>query len=288
MKNTSEHYYVPNQSAWPIVATVALFFVALGAGLLLNSGSPIVLLIGFALLIYIFYGWFSKVVEESEKGLYSRQMDQSFRLGMAWFIFSEVMFFAAFFGALFYVRTLAIPWLNGSGSHAMTHTLLWPEFIAEWPLFHTPAANSSVPSALPDPFHLPLLNTILLVLSSVTLTISHHALKIGNRHKTINWLAITVLLGLAFLVVQGIEYYEAYVHLGLTLQSGIYGSTFFMLTGFHGLHVTLGTILLIVMLARMRKGHFSAEKHFAFEASAWYWHFVDVVWLGLFIFVYVL
>lgn len=288
MKSASEHYYVPSQSAWPIIATMALFFVALGAGVLLNSGSPVLLLIGFVLLIYIFYGWFSKVVEESDKGLYSGQMDQSFRLGMAWFIFSEVMFFAAFFGALFYVRTLAIPWLSGFGSHVMTHALLWPDFVAQWPLFETPATNNSVPTGLPDPFHLPLLNTILLVLSSLTLTVSHHALKADNRLKTIKWLVITVALGGAFLVVQGIEYYEAYVHLGLTLQSGIYGSTFFMLTGFHGVHVTLGTILLMVMLVRMHKGHFSANKHFAFEASAWYWHFVDVVWLGLFVFVYVL
>ncbi len=181
---------------------------------------------------------------------------------MAWFIFSEVMFFAAFFGALFYVRTLAIPWLNGAGSNLMTHVLLWPDFVAQWPLFNTPAANSAVPTGLPDPFHLPLINTILLVLSSITLTISHHALKDNNREKTLRWLVVTVILGVSFLIVQGLEYYEAYAYLGLTLKSGIYGSTFFMLTGFHGLHVTLGTVLLIVMLIRILKGHFSADKHF--------------------------
>ena len=287
MKTSHEHYYVPSESAWPIISTVALFFLALGGGILINNGSSVLFFIGLAMLAYIFYGWFSKVVEESDQGLYSAQMDQSFRLGMAWFIFSEVMFFAAFFGALFYVRTLAIPWLNGSGSNLMTHVLLWPDFVAQWPLLNTPAANSAVPNALPDPFHLPLINTILLVLSSITLTISHHGLKANNRATTLKWLIVTVVLGVCFLIVQGLEYYEAYAHLGLTLKSGIYGSTFFMLTGFHGLHVTLGTILLIVMLVRVLKGHFSADKHFAFEASAWYWHFVDVVWLGLFVFVYI-
>lgn len=288
MKESHQNYYVPSQSAWPIVSTFALFIVALGAGTFINFGSSLLLLIGLVFLAYIFYGWFGKVVEESDQGLYSQQMDQSFRLGMAWFIFSEVMFFAAFFGALFYVRTLSIPWLGGMGSNSMTHVLLWPEFVAEWPLFETPSAQSAVPSGLPDPLHLPLLNTILLVLSSLTLTIAHHALKDSKRLKTIKWMVVTIVLGVAFLIVQCIEYVEAYVYLGLTLESGIYGSTFFMLTGFHGLHVTLGTIMLIVMLVRLLKGHFNADKHFAFEASAWYWHFVDVVWLGLFLFVYIL
>lgn len=287
MKHSHEHYYVPSQSAWPIVASFALFFMAFGGGLLINYGSPLLLTAGVGLMAYIFYGWFSKVVEESHDGLYSVQMDQSFRLGMAWFIFSEIMFFAAFFGSLFYIRTLVVPWLSGEGAHVMTHELLWPSFMAEWPLLNSPAVSENVPNALPDPFHLPLLNTILLVLSSVTLTFSHHALKDNNRVKTIRWMAVTLVLGVTFLIVQGIEYYEAYAYLGLTLKSGIYGSTFFMLTGFHGLHVTLGSIILLVILIRLLKGHFTPDKHFAFEASAWYWHFVDVVWLGLFIFVYI-
>jgi len=287
MKNSHEHYYVPSKSAWPIVASFALFFMAFGGGLLINFGSPLLLTAGVGLMAYIFYGWFSKVIEESHDGLYSIQMDHSFRLGMAWFIFSEVMFFAAFFGSLFYIRTLAVPWLSGEGAHVMTHELLWPSFMGQWPLLSPPEVSESVPSALPDPFHLPLLNTILLVISSVTLTIAHHALKANDRVKTIRWMAVTLVLGVTFLIVQGIEYYEAYAYLGLTLKSGIYGSTFFMLTGFHGLHVTLGSIILLVILMRLLKGHFTPDKHFAFEASAWYWHFVDVVWLGLFIFVYI-
>ncbi|MFO7909323.1 MAG: cytochrome c oxidase subunit 3, partial [Halomonas sp.] len=138
-----------------------------------------------------------------------------------------------------------------------------------------------------NPWKLPLINTLILVTSSVTLTIAHHALKSNDRPKLRQWLIVTLLLRLVFLVVQGVEYVEAWNHLGLTLQAGIYGSTFFMLTGFHGLHVTIGAIVLAVLLVRVLKGHFSADNHFAFEAGAWYWHFVDVVWIGLFLFVYV-
>lgn len=286
MKDAYESYYVPSQSAWPIITTVGLFSTALGAGLWITYDSPLLITAGFAILAYIFFGWFNKVIKESQEGLYSAQMDMSFRMGMGWFIFSEMMFFAAFFGALFYVRTFALPWLNGDGSNEMTHALLWPDFVYNWPLINTPAGTHATPSELIDPFHLPLINTILLLASSVTLTFAHHCLKSDDRQKVIVWLLATVVLGAVFLVVQGIEYAEAYLHLGLTLESGIYGSTFFILTGFHGAHVTLGTIILLVILIRIAKGHFSSDKHFGFEASAWYWHFVDVVWLGLFVFVY--
>ena len=286
MKDPYQTYYVPDQSAWPIITTLGLFCTAFGAGLWIIYDSPLLITAGFGILVYIFFGWFQKVISESQSGMYSRQLDMSFRLGMGWFIFSEIMFFAAFFGALFYVRTFALPWLNGEGSNEMTNVLLWPEFSAQWPLLLTPAATHATPKELIDPFHLPLVNTILLVTSSLTLTVAHHALKANDRSKLTFWMVVTILFGISFLIVQGVEYVEAYSHLGLTLESGIYGSTFFILTGFHGMHVTLGTIILIVIFLRLTKGHFSSEKHFAFEASAWYWHFVDVVWLGLFIFVY--
>ncbi len=139
-----------------------------------------------------------------------------------------------------------------------------------------------------QPWGLPLLNTILLVTSSVTVTIAHHGIKENNHKKLINWLALTVALGLGFLACQAYEYYHAYTEMGLTLNAGIYGTTFFMLTGFHGAHVTIGTIMLIIMLGRSVKGHFTPDDCFGFEASSWYWHFVDVVWLGLFLFVYIL
>jgi len=250
-----------------------------------GTGLPF-LVVGLVGIMLVMAGWFRVVVNESMSGLYDSQMDRSFRQGMAWFIFSEVMFFAAFFGALFYVRVFAVPWLDGEGAKGVT-ALLWPEFTASWPLMDTPDPSIGGPWEVVNPWKLPLINTLILVTSSVTLTIAHHALKAGERPRLRQWLIVTLLLGLVFLVVQGVEYVEAWNHLGLTLQAGIYGSTFFMLTGFHGLHVTIGAIVLAVLLVRVLKGHFSADNHFAFEAGAWYWHFVDVVWIGLFLFVYV-
>ena len=156
------------------------------------------------------------------------------------------------------------------------------------PLLKNPNPDIIGPRAVIEPWGLPLLNTAILLTSSFTITLAHHALKDGKRLKLIIGTALTVILGALFLYFQAHEYMEAYNELGLTLGSGIYGSTFFMLTGFHGLHVTLGTLMILIMLIRILKGHFTPEHHFAFEASAWYWHFVDVIWVGLFIFVYVL
>jgi len=263
-------------------------FLAVGGGVLMTSGisglAP--LLIGFAGIFWVMYGWFSDVLKESQAGLYDAQMDRSFRQGMAWFIFSEVMFFAAFFGALFYIRTFALPWLDGEGAKGVA-ALLWPDFMASWPLMDTPDPAVGGPQEVVNPWTLPLINTLLLVTSSITLTFAHHALKEQQRQKLTLWMLVTLVLGGIFLVIQGMEYVHAWTELGLTLQAGIYGATFFLLTGFHGLHVTIGLIILLVMLFRILKGHFSPDQHFAFEAAAWYWHFVDVVWIGLFLFVYV-
>jgi cytochrome c oxidase subunit III len=290
-------YYVPAQSRWPIVATVGLFLTLVGAGSVMNASSAgestglswLMFLSGALLMAYMLFGWFGHVIQESRAGMYSEQMDRSFRWGMSWFIFSEVMFFAAFFGALFYVRVLSVPWLGGDGSNASTGELLWPEFEATWPLLANPSPELFPgPTATIDPWHLPLLNTVLLIASSVTVTIAHHALKAGKRTALKAWLLATIALGLIFLYFQGEEYVEAYTTMDLTLQSGIYGTTFFLLTGFHGAHVTLGTLMLIIMFFRVQKGHFDKENHFAFEATSWYWHFVDVVWLGLFFLVYIL
>lgn len=289
-------YYVPHQSKWPIIATVAVFLLLYGMAAILHnsktdgfSSAPSwIFLMGLGLTVYMIYGWFSNVVTESRAGLYSKQMDTSFRMGMAWFIFSEVMFFAAFFGALFYARTFAVPWLGGEGAKGVTN-MLWQDFSASWPLLNNPD-----PELFPSPtgtipaWGIPFLNTALLVASSITLTVAHHALKENKRQQCRLWLAITVILGVIFLGFQMYEYQHAYNDLQLTLSSGIYGSTFYMLTGFHGVHVTIGAIMLAVMLVRVMKGHFSGDNHFGFEAAAWYWHFVDVVWLLLFTFVYVL
>ncbi|HEY5558724.1 MAG TPA: cytochrome c oxidase subunit 3 [Steroidobacteraceae bacterium] len=282
-------YYFPHGSRLPFFGSASLFVLMAGAAATLNGAlaGPWVLAAGFALLITLFFLWFGQVICENQAGLYNEQVDRSFRMGMMWFIFSEVMFFAAFFGALFYTRQLSVPWLGGEGEKALT-SLLWPGFEAGWP--------SNGPGALGPrddgsyeiipAFGVPALNTALLLTSGLTLTIAHHAMKSGHRGLLKFFLALTFLLGFTFLGVQVWEYGHAYHALGLQLGTGIYGSTFFMLTGFHGLHVMVGAIMLVVIWLRCLRGHFTSRQHFAFEAVAWYWHFVDVVWLGLFIFVY--
>jgi cytochrome c oxidase subunit 3 len=241
--------------------------------------------VGTLILIYMMFGWFGEVIRESESGMYNAQVDTSFRMGMMWFIFSEVMFFACFFGALFYARMFSVAWLGGEGTGAFTNELLWQGYEATWP--------TAGPAELGGPFQtipafgVPFINTLILLFSGLTITLAHHALKKEDRSRLVLWLLATVVLGIFFIYLQIEEYKEAYQELGLTLGSGIYGSTFFMLTGFHGMHVTLGAIMILVIAIRSMRGHFKPEHHFGFEAVAWYWHFVDVVWLGLFIFVYV-
>ncbi|NNF16202.1 MAG: cytochrome c oxidase subunit 3 [Gammaproteobacteria bacterium] len=288
MSEAIRKYYVPHGSAWPIIGSVSLFLLAFGAGNWLNDGAigRYMVYAGTAGLLYMVFGWFGEVIRESVSGIFGRREDSSFRQGMIWFIMSEVMFFAGFFGALFYARQLAIPWLGGEGANIFTNLLLWSGFEPAWP---TNGPGGLGGTFEPMPWKgLPLINTALLLTSSVTITIAHHALIDGNR-KLLKWgLAATFVLGFLFLGLQVEEYYEAYVHLNLKLSTGIYGSTFFMLTGFHGAHVTLGSIMLVVIWLRVLRGHFTPTHHFGFEAVAWYWHFVDVVWLGLFIFVYIL
>ena len=281
-------YYVPHGSRWPVFASVALFVAMIGFASWLNDTGwgRMVFFAGVASLALILFFWFRDVVRESLAGNYNRQVDISFRMGMIWFIFSEVMFFAAFFGALFYARQFALPWLGGEGDGVMTNSLLWDSFSTAWPS-NGPGAVGGNFQTIPA-WGLPLLNTLILLTSGVTITIAHHALKAGHRKPLLIWLGATVVLGCIFLFFQAEEYIHAYRDLNLTLGSGIYGSTFFMLTGFHGAHVTLGTIMLAVIWFRCLKGHFDRDNHFGFEAVAWYWHFVDVVWLGLFMFVYVL
>lgn len=281
-------YYVPHDSKWPIIGAIGLFITMFGVANWMNGvgWGMWVFFGGLAIVLGMISGWLAEVVHESVSGYYNKQVDMSFRMGMIWFIFSEVMFFAAFFGALFYARVLSVPWLGGEGDGAMTNALLWSGFEAAWPT-NGPAGIGGDFETIPA-WGIPLLNTLILLTSGITITIAHHALKAGNRTQLLIWLAATVLLGAVFLFYQVEEYIHAYRDLNLTLGSGIYGSTFFMLTGFHGLHVTLGAIMLAVIWFRCAKGHFSKDDHFGFEAVAWYWHFVDVVWLILFLFVYVM
>lgn len=295
-EDTYETYYVPHNSKLPIFASIGIFLTLFGMGNMFNemtagvdsSFGEVVFLLGGLVMAGTLFAWFSKVIEENHKQMYSGQLNRSFVWGMAWFIFSEVMFFAAFFGVLFYVRVYVVDWLGGVGDRGPSD-MLWPDYEPHWPMLETPD-----PSRFPEAkatisaWGLPLINTALLITSSATINFAHHGINEGNRRKLIKWLIITIALGLIFLCVQAYEYYHAYADLGLTLGSGIFGTTFFMLTGFHGAHVTLGAFMLIVMLGRSLKGHFTETDCFGFRAAAWYWHFVDVVWIGLFIFVYVL
>jgi cytochrome c oxidase subunit 3 len=287
-QHAEDSYYVPHGSKWPIVGSLGMITMLASAAAWMN-GSPTAqwfFWLGLAIIIFMMFGWFGTVIRESEAGMYNSQVDGSFRLGMTWFIFSEVMFFAVFFGTLFYVRALVVPWLGGEGTGAATNETLWQGYMPVWPT-NGPANVGGEFQTIPA-FGIPFLNTLILLTSGLTVTLAHHALKKENRTQLVLWLAATVTLGFIFVGFQAYEYYEAYAHLGLTLGSGIYGATFFMLTGFHGMHVTLGAIMLLVIMFRSMKGHFKPNQHCAFEAVAWYWHFVDVVWLGLFIFVYAL
>jgi cytochrome c oxidase subunit 3 len=281
-----DRYYVPEGSHWPIVGSAGLLFLMVGVSTWLNGANFgfWVMLAGIAAIITMVVGWFGTVIGENQRGVYNAKVDISFRMGMFWFIFSEVMFFAAFFGALFYARTAVIPWLSGESNNFFTNFLLWSGWEGTWPT-NGPGNVGGEFEAM-GPFGLPLINTAILLTSSLTVTIAHHALIANHRGVLKTFLALTFILGFIFVFLQAEEYIEAYQHMNLKLTTGIYGSTFFMLTGFHGLHVTLGAIMLTIIWLRVMKGHFTPDKHFAFEAVAWYWHFVDVVWVGLYVFVY--
>ena len=284
---STPYYFVPSESSHPVMAAIGLFFVILGAGQWVNGigWGAYSLAFGLVWWLAVLFQWFKQSISESEGGLYSDRIDMSYRWSMSWFIFSEVMFFGAFFTALWWARSHSVPALG-----SLENALLWPDFRAIWPTAEIGATAS--PAGIVEafstvgPFWLPTINTALLLTSGVTLTIAHHALREGHRAKTIFYMWLTVLLGVVFLGVQGYEYFHLYTDLNLKMNSGIYGSTFYMLTGFHGFHVFVGMLMLLFITLRLQKGHFTPERHFGFEGAAWYWHFVDVVWLGLYILVY--
>lgn len=283
----SPHYFVPGPSSHPVMAAIGLFFVILGASQWINGASWGAWSLAFGMLVWLgtLFQWFRDAIAESEGGLYSRRIDLSYRWSMSWFIFSEVMFFGAFFTALWWARAHSVPALG-----SLDNALLWPDFKAAWPSAApgTTASPAGIiePFAVMTPFWLPTINTALLLSSGVTLTIAHHALRENHRGHAITFMWLTVLLGTVFLTVQGYEYFHAYSELNLKLSSGVYGSTFYILTGFHGFHVLVGMLMLLFITLRLHQGHFTADRHFGFEGAAWYWHFVDVVWLGLYVLVY--
>jgi cytochrome c oxidase subunit 3 len=269
------------------MAAFGLFLLILGAGQWINGveWGKYSLFAGLLWFLVVLFQWFRDAINESESGQFGHKIDLSYRWSMTWFIFSEVMFFGAFFSALWWARSHSLPALG-----SLENALLWPDFKAVWPSLAAGATASPAgivePFQTMTPFWLPTINTALLLTSGVTLTIAHHALQHGDRSKTIKFMWMTVILGLVFLFVQGYEYAHAWSDMNLKLSSGVYGSTFYMLTGFHGFHVFIGMLMLLFITLRLQKGHFTEHRHFGFEGAAWYWHFVDVVWLGLYILVY--
>jgi cytochrome c oxidase subunit 3 len=280
MAHQESYYYVPGPSFWPAIGSLALLLMAAGAVLTVNHIAPggWILSAGFAVLVFMMFRWFGQVIGESEGGAFNKRVDVSFRWGMSWFIFSEVMFFSAFFGALFYMRSISVPDLSSADN-----ALLWEGFKSTWPSAGPGFKDKWEPMAA---WGIPAINTLLLLSSGATLTWAHWGLVKNNRTQLNIGLALTIVLGLLFLGFQVYEYMHAYSAMNLKLSTGAYGTTFYMLTGFHGLHVTIGATMLIVIFLRCLKGHFKPDHHFAFEAVAWYWHFVDVVWLFLFVVVY--
>ena len=285
-KEHTGDYFIPDPSPWPFIGMVSLLITLFGAALAMNGvavGTYIVVA-GLLLFFYLLYSWFRDVIKENLSDCYNKQVDTSFRMGMFWFIASEVFFFLSFFGALYYIRVIALPWLGGEGYLGVTNEILYSGFEPAWP--------SSGPGELGGefkamgPWGIPAINTLLLLTSGATITWAHWGLKMDNQKQLVRGLIATIVLGLLFVGFQAYEYGHAYQDLNLTLETGAYGSTFYMLTGFHGFHVTMGAVMLMAILGRSMQSHFSSHNHFAFEAVAWYWHFVDVVWLGLFVFVY--
>jgi len=253
MMSTQDAYYIPHKATWPIAAVMGLVTSLAGFANYLNgnaAGSNFMLL-GLGIFIVMLAGWFTLQANESESGMYNQGVGISYRMGMMWFIFSEIMFFTVFFGTLWYTRNLSMDWLAGIGDGPGRSTeMLWPSLEAAWP-WNGPAHIGGEFEPM-GAFGLPLLNTLILLTSGVTCTWAHHGLLENNRGQLIKGLAATVTLGFLFV------------------------------------HVCVGAIILSVVLFRSAKGHLSPKNHFVFEAAAWYWHFVDVVWLGLFIFVYLM
>ena len=281
------YYFVPEPSRHPLFTMIGIFLMITGGYTWMNQRDfgRWIFLFGVIWWLTVLFHWFKDTILESQRGLYGRKVDVSYRWGMSWFIYSEVMFFGAFFTALWYARAHALPALGD-----VANSIIWPDFKAVWPSSAAGATASPAGTIEPfqtmGPFWLPTINTCLLLSSAVTLTIAHHALQQAKRQRTILFMWITVALGVIFLCCQAYEYHHAYTELNLRLSSGIYGTTFFMLTGFHGFHVIVGTLMLFFITMRLMKGHFTAKRHFGFEGAAWYWHFVDVVWLGLYVSVY--
>ena len=263
-------YHLVNPSPWPIIGAFFALVLTIGMVVWMRGGTSLITIAGALGIVYIMIVWWRDIIDEAQTGYHTKVVQLHLRYGMILFIASEVMFFVAWFWAYFDIA------LYPGEAVQYTRTELTG---GHWP--PKPAADTFKGTF--DPWHLPLLNTLILLTSGTTVTWAHHALLEGNRKEVKQGLWLTVALGALFTCVQAYEY----AHAGFTFGGHIYGSTFFMATGFHGAHVLIGTIFLAVCLYRVYLGHFTPDHHFGFEAAAWYWHFVDVVWLFLFVWIYV-
>ena len=258
-------YHLVDPSPWPIIGSIAVFITAVGAIFWMHGEmTPWIMIAGFVGIAYTMIGWWRDVIIEAEGGDHTPVVQLHLRYGMIMFIASEVMFFVAWFWVFF--------------EYAIFPDVRLDPALATFP----PAGVETF-----DPWHIPLMNTLILLLSGTTVTWAHHALQHGDRQGAKLGLIFTVILGVCFTALQVYEYSEAHFAFSMADGGNLYGSAFFMATGFHGAHVVIGTIFLAVCLFRLLAGQFTPEKHFGLEAAAWYWHFVDVVWLFLFAFVYV-
>jgi cytochrome c oxidase subunit 3 len=262
-------YHLVDPSPWPFVGATAAFILAIGAVMWMHGSSVAIMLLGLALVLYTMFMWWRDVIKEAHQGDHTPVVSLHLRYGMLMFIASEVMFFVAWFWAFFDASLFSGEAIQQARVAATGG--IWPPKGTE--VF--------------DPWHLPLLNTLILLTSGTTVTWAHHALLNKDRKGLVWGLVLTIVLGLIFTAVQAYEYAHAAFAFSRDNGGSIYGSTFFMATGFHGFHVIIGTIFLTVCLLRALKGHFTPTQHFGFEAAAWYWHFVDVVWLFLFAAVYI-
>ena len=288
MLNKSKKYYVPASSNWPLVGSFALFCLLDGLATWVHGDwfAYFLLLFGFIILLYMIHGWLGDVIRENRLGL-SRddQVERSFRLGVYWFMFSEAMFFGAMFGALFFIRVFTLPILGGAEN--ITHIVLWPSFNAAWPLLQNPDPSAYIGSQVViSPWGIPLLSSCVILLSVITISLAYWAILKEFRRMSMVLQVVTILLGLFFLLLQANEYVSVNTVQGMTLASGIYATTYYVLTGFYAVHMTVGITILTVMLYRMKKHDFNKQNNFAFKAATWFWYFISILWLLVFVFVY--
>ncbi|MEP3265915.1 MAG: cytochrome c oxidase subunit 3 [Hyphomicrobiales bacterium] len=263
--STNHDYHIIDPSPWPLIGSISALVMAVGAVTYMHDGPIYIMILGLIGVLYTMFGWWSDVIHEAHSGDHTKVVQMHLRYGMILFIASEVMFFVAWFWAFFDASLFA----NEAIQFARVE--------------HTGGVWPPHDLTVLDPWHLPLFNTVILLLWGTTVTWAHHALLHNDRESLKLGLICTIILGAIFSAVQIYEYAAA----PFGFSDSIYGATFYMATGFHGFHVFVGTVFLLICLLRAIKGHFKPEQHFGFESAAWYWHFVDVVWLFLFAAVYV-